>query len=250
MTKSPASGQVRKLLTIAGAFFLLAGSFTQMAWAHYLWIDSRQSKDWLEARSGYGHPDDWDAELAERISSARYGILTPDGKYHPLDLPKDRQKGDYGTEIRQEGSAVIVGRCDDGVSVGADGKKTLTRYSAKRMVGSPADWDRMPAAQQLELEVVPRLTADGIDLEVRSQEKPVSGATVKVYMPDGQIHRDHSDSEGMVHLPKRQAGTYSVVAQRELQEHGKTGDVEYDRVQDYSTLSFTLTESGPARSPL
>lgn len=240
-------GPIAKLAALA---VVLLGA-VQGATAHYLWIESRQTQDWVEARSGFGHPDDWDAEMADRIETARYWVVSPSGELQPLDLPKDKARGDYGTKTPQRGPAAIVGSSDGGVTTGPDGKKTLTRYFAKRMVGAPDDWSRIPGAQPLDLEIVPRLGPDGVDLAVMAGSNPATDIPVKVYMPDGRIMKSKSDSEGLVHLGKAQPGNYSVLAHREREESGEAkSGLRYDRVQEYSTLSFTLTESGPTRTPL
>jgi N-acetylneuraminic acid mutarotase len=121
------------------------------------------------------------------------------------------------------------------------GAPFLLQYYAKTGPAlGQSQWDSIPTAKHLPLDVTPQQAADKVQLTVRWQGEPVAGAEVKVAGGVLEDFTAETNKQGQVEFPASQAGLYSIRARHIENTSGELEGKKYQSIKHYSTLALQV----------
>ncbi len=212
------------------------------AQAHFIWIAVQAGSEGKSEAHVYfaelAEPDD--AKLLDNVKDTKAWTRVPGAEPTVLKLEKQEKDGD--------GSWVSLGVDNSVTAASAVCKygvfergttKGLLQYYAKYLDSTSASYKALLRDEALPLDIVPEV-AEGTSqkLTVLFQGKPAAGSEVLVRAPDGADQKLKTDAEGHATITLGQAGLYSIRAKWEVQEAGKEGDKEYNKIMNYTTLTL------------
>lgn len=220
------------------------------ALAHFLWIKAEpRGEGALGVEAGFGEPLDVDASLADNIEQAEYFVRAADGKETPLVMSLDRSAGVYHAKVDHALPAAAIGVCEYGVvKLGRDPSPSLLRYFAKHLAGSPADWPRLAGSKRLTIEIDAAVAGAGFEFVVLADGKPLDGAEIKLTGPKSKRAVHKTNGNGLVRVPAEGPGEYALFVGRELAAVGSAGGKAYEKIKEYATLSFEVSQGDLARA--
>lgn len=217
------------------------------AQAHFVWVAIDQEASpapvvrvWF---SELAEPDN--AELLDRIQKVEVWA-GPAGQATPLTLTKTLHEGGGGslTAALPQGAAALSAQLCYGV-VTRGGNAMLLHYHARYLDAADVGKPSLARDERLTMQIVPQPAAEGWQLHVVFQGKPVAGSEVVILDPAGNETKKQTDAEGRVQLPRSgKAGLYSIRARWALPESGTYQDKAYQQVVHYATLA--LRDGGAA----
>jgi uncharacterized GH25 family protein len=230
-----------RLLLLAA---LLVAFTAAPAFAHFVWItvarDSSGQEQVQVHFSELAEPDV--AMLLDRITAVKVWGRTSDGKTIPVEKLTKHLNDEVGSLIaaRPADAKAISGTIKYGV-LERRGEVFLLQYHAK-FLDSTADLKSLGRDEKLPLDVVPHAAANGLDLEVLYEGKPVEGSEVVVLDPDGNESTAKTSAEGRISIKAEKPGVHSIRAKWVVKQAGKEGDKEYPQVNHYSTLALRVPQ--------
>jgi hypothetical protein len=206
--------------------------------AHFVWIETKPAASGLLVRSGFGEPEGWDADLAEKIGQTTYRLRTPGG-LKPLSLPLDKTDKEYRTTVTDASANAVIGVTDWGIFSMGKGPAHL-RYTAKSLIGPAASWsDEQPTAD-LRIETLAKLDGKNVVLKVLHLGKPLVGAKIAAYPPGGEKVSLTTGEDGTAQWPTAGAGLYRLYVGTTTKTEGELNGKKFEALSDYTTLTFTL----------
>ena len=237
------------LLTTLGCVGVL--SLTSAARAHFVWVAVQSDQDgkptaavWFNEAAEPGA-----ARLVDRIGPTQAWLHTRDGKSAPLKLTvrRDEQTGGLTAPIcTAAGPYAVEATCRYGVFAHGD-EPLLLHYYAKHLVAATAD-DLLAIgrAEKLHLDIVPRMTPEGLRLAVLWQGKPAVDAVVTVVGPKDNSLEFSTDAKGEATVQNAAAGAYAIRARVIVDGAGELDGKAYKSTHHYSTLTFKLPDASPS----
>lgn len=220
--------------TVVAVVALCAAS----ASAHFVWIDGQPVAGGLLVRSGFGEPDGWDPDLAEKIGQTKYRVRTAAG-LQPLAMPLDKTEKEYRAVVADTAANAVIGVTDWGIFSMGRGPAHL-RYTSKLLIGSPTQWGDDKPTADLRIEALAKLDGKNVVLTVLHLGKPLAGAKIAGYDPSGEKVSLQTGDDGTAVWPTTGAGTYRLYAGTSTKEAGELDGKKFDGLSDYTTLTFTL----------
>lgn len=219
----------------------------QAVQAHFVWVavqsDSPQQP---QAHIWFSElPEADDAALIDKIAQTKAWSRAAGKEGAALTVVKEVKDGGGALIGKLPGDAAAVSaRCAYGV-IERRGMVFRLEYYAKYLDGSSADFKALARDEQLDLDVVPELSAKECKLLVLWKGKPAAGSEIVAFDADGGQHDLKTDDEGVAKLPLGKPGLYSIRAKWVTDESGKDGDKEYKQASHYSTLALRIPENRP-----
>lgn len=220
--------------SVITAVALLASS----AWAHFVWIETKPVDGGLLVRSGFGEPDGWDADLAEKIGQSTYRLRTATG-LKPLSMPLDKTEKEYRAVINDTTANAVIGVTDWGIFTMGKGPSHL-RYTSKTLIGPPAAWGDDKPTADLRIEALAKLDGKDVVLTVLHLGKPLAGAKIAGYNPSGEKVELKTGDDGVAKWPTAGAGSYRLYVGTSTKSEGELNGKKFEGLSDYTTLTFTL----------
>lgn len=206
--------------------------------AHFVWIDTQPVDGGLLIRSGFGEPDGWDPDLAEKIAQTTYRVRTAAG-LKPISLPLDKAEKEFRTVLADASANAVIGVTDWGVFSMGKGPAHL-RYTSKVLLGAPSAWrDDAPTAD-LRIETLAKFDGKQVTLTVLHLGKPLAGAKIAGYRPDGEKVSLLTGDDGTAKWSAAGAGTYRLYVGTSTKAAGELDGKKFDALSDYTTLTYTL----------
>ncbi|MEZ6090074.1 MAG: DUF4198 domain-containing protein [Pirellulaceae bacterium] len=233
--------------------FLLAGVIASLqplsANAHFLWLVQTGDSAEKQLHVYFGElaePDD--PALLDRVVSAKVSQIGPDGEVKPLHVTKGTESLE-ATISRDAGASIFVLTHDLGVISRGD-NTFLLRYYAKTgpALDHPA-WTSIDCGKQLALDVIPRKVGNKIQVEVKWNGEPVSGAQVTAQGPGIDDFEAESDDRGRALFAIGDEGAYSIRVRHIEAASGKSGQDTYDSIRHYTTLALNVGQATAAPTP-
>lgn len=230
-----------KLLTVA----LVIALFPMCAHAHFLWLVRGKNSDATSVLHVYfGElPEADDPALLDRIAGAKLWQVSDSGELKELQLTKGSESLESNLSDNQEASMYIL-RHEYGV-VERGGETFLLRYYAKMgpALGDQA-WSKIDCRKQLDLDVVPQATNEGIVVTVAWEGKPVAQAQVVVASPSGaKDFEGLTDDKGQITFAAGKVGRYSIRARHIESRAGELDGKKFTSVRHYSTLALEVPDA-------
>ena len=235
-------------LLVAAAFALSATA----AQAHFVWVAVHKDA------SGQSQAHVWFSELAEaddaalidKIAQAKVWSRAEGDQRIPLTLVKEVKDGG-GALVGKlpRAASALSARCAYGV---IERRGTIFRleYYAKYLDGASDSFKALSRDEQLDLDVVPELSAKECRLLVLWKGKPAVGSEIVAFDAAGNQRDLKTDEQGVTKLPVGKAGLYSIRAKWVTEESGQEGGKEYKQVNHYSTLALNVPAGKTAASSI
>jgi hypothetical protein len=217
---------------------VLVALFAASAAAHFVWIETKPVDAGLLVRSGFGEPDGWDPDLAEKIGQTTYRLRTPAG-LTPLSLPLDKTEKEYRGTITDATANAVIGVTDWGIFSMGRGPAHL-RYTSKTLIGPSAAWGDDKPTADLRIETLAKLDGKNVVLKVLHLGKPLAGAKINYYPPSGEKADVTTGDDGTALLPTSGAGPYRLYVGTTTKTAGELDGKKFEALSDYTTLTFTL----------
>lgn len=234
-------------LTTASVLWMSGSS----ALAHFVWVDLGGQAD-KPVGLYFGEATMTDsAQLLDRVQQTQLFARDASGEYQQLTLEK-KIDGDLGYWIagpEAEGKVtswnVVEAVCDYGV-LDKGGEIFHLQYSAKYLSQDALASPALTASGKLPLDIVPTLTDNQLQLEVRAVGKPVAGAEVVIMDETNETTTLETDAKGMVAVKDPQQVRYHIRARQIETKQGEQDGKKFDSVRNYSTLVLDLGDQGAA----
>ncbi|MEZ6110734.1 MAG: kelch repeat-containing protein [Pirellulaceae bacterium] len=216
-----------------------------VARAHFLWIVRTVEKNKDERLQVYfsESPEPDDPDLLERVKDAQVWRLDASGAGTPLELSLAGESlfSDLGDRAGEQ--AVFALSRDYGV-ISRGGEKFLLRYYAKTgPAAGHKHWQTHTAAKHLDLELIPSVSGQQIQVQTLWQGKPVADAQVKIAGPGIDEVETASDEAGNVSFRAGEPGLYAIRVRHIESRGGTIGDQAFDSVRHYATLALPVDSS-------
>ncbi|MEW4455422.1 DUF4198 domain-containing protein [Bremerella sp. JC817] len=219
----------------------LVVTFGLSAHAHFVWVALSQPN---QASLYFGEgPEPSEADLLDRVQQSEVFARMADGKYVPLKLEK-LVEGTNGSWTVQQPDAQWQGLeavCDYGV-LAKGGSPFWLKYYAKYIDNTSLANATLCDSQKLPLDIVPSRTADGIQLQVQFDGKPVAEAEVVIQDDAYNETKTKTDAAGNVLLKDAKPVTYTVRAKFVEEKPGDQDGKKYDTIRHYSTVTLNLAD--------
>jgi hypothetical protein len=229
-----------KLLSFACAAAISLSS--ALAQAHFVWVAVQNDS------AGQPQAHVWFSELAEaddaalidKIAQIKAWSRAAGKEGAALTLVKEVKDGGGALVGKLPGDAAAVSaRCAYGV-IERRGMVFRLEYYAKYLDGSSADINTLARDEQLDLDVLPELSAKECKLLVLWKGKPAAGSEIVAFDAAGGQHDLKTDEHGVAKLPLGKPGLHSIRAKWVTEESGRDGDKEYKQANHYSTLALNV----------
>lgn len=246
---------MKSLLIWSTLAIVLQGLAPRATEAHFLWIVQGQPATTSEKSSAaplhvyFGEAAEADdPDLLKGVKGAQVWQLTADGKSRAIKL-KMGEDSLVGTPRSDDQASLFALRHSYGV-IDRGNSRFLLNYYGKTgpALGSPL-WQKVDSGEKLALDIVPGPAADGVQLQIQWQGKPVAGAEVKIQGPglDDELEAT-SSPQGQVNFTIPGGGLYSIRARHIEKKTGTHQDDSYDTVRHYCTLALNVP-AGKAKDP-
>jgi hypothetical protein len=208
------------------------------SFAHFLWIKTITHEGRPHAFLFFGENAlDEAYRLPEALADTKIWRCTADGQRTELPakfLETDDRIG-LVSRLDPSDSAVLEATEQYGVYGTA-----LLVYSAKHVhAGSSDEFNSAGASKELDLDIVPRIHGDELELTVFWKGKPLPDAEVSVVVGDAEAVKNKTDTSGRVKFKPEGDGVVSVLASRmDEQLTGELNDKPYDHGLHYASLTF------------
>jgi len=234
----------RTLISLATVSLTLASASTALA--HYLWIgvDAKAKPNGVanvyfeEApRAGDGH------YLDPFLKHGKVWLRTI-GEPKPQELTtREVTEGEnlrwMAADLSAAGPRAIDSYGKFGVYTYPNDTNVLLHYYAKYVdATSVGELHKLARAEQLDLDIVPRVDGDSVELQLVWNGKPAAGSTVIVRGPNKFNVRPATDADGKVTFKAEHAGTYLIRSSVDLNEPGTDGGREYALIRHQVTLNL------------
>lgn len=235
-------------LTAVCALSAIVGLSTATpARAHFPWL----------ATDGEGHallffgesPEDRTYHVPEAVAAAKVLLLAQEAE--PVEIEMPGVETDEFVGRKSEQPLAAAGALEAEVRYGIY-HGMLLDYYARHLTSADA-----PAAKSgLKLAATPKITADGVELAVTWEGKPVADASVTLIDPEGVPTEVQTDADGVAKFAKPEDGLIGFLyARTDGQAKGEIDGEKYTSAGAYGTLTVQLgapasTEAAaPAASP-
>ena len=209
------------------------------AQAHFVWIETDDSGSQTLVRSGFGEPGGWDPEYIDRLNPCHYWLRTAAG-IKPVKLELDKESQEFRAKLSEERPSAVLAACDFNVFQMGGNPPSWLRYTAKNLVGDPKHWNDTQATPDVRIEVLAAREGDNVQLQVVYLGKPLPGATITAYPPEGEKVELKTVDQGRATWPITGPGLYSCYVGATVVEQGEQGGKKYELLKDYTTLTFTI----------
>ena len=227
---------------MAWAVMVLLAINASNASAHFVWIQTEGGEGQLVVRSGFGEPEGWDPELADRMKSAKFWTRFAGG-LQPLVVPYDAKQEEYRTSVAGSAPSAVIGSCDFGVVQLGSRPASWLRYTAKSLVGEPSTWAEDKPTNDLRIELLAKLDGNRVQLKALHLGQPLADLTIKAQTPKGDNVELKTDTQGVAYWPLAEAGVYGCYVGKTTKEPGESGGKKYEALMDYTTLTFAIAKS-------
>ncbi|MEX0793949.1 MAG: hypothetical protein WD045_12495 [Pirellulaceae bacterium] len=238
-----------RLALLTTGLLLIFGSIAQ---AHFVWLDLGGTKD-KPVGMYFGEATISDsASLLDHVKQTELYGRDSEGNYHRLTMEKqvDGQLGHWvaGPEQKDAEASwkVLEAVCDYGVLAKGDASFQLwyhAKYANKEALSQPA----LLRSEKLGLDVIPTLTDDQLQLEVRAGGKPVADAEVVISDEADKATTLQTDAKGLVTLAQPEMIRYHIRARHIDPVAGEREGKKYDSIRHYSTLVLDLGDAKAAQ---
>lgn len=223
-----------------------------VARAHFLWIVRTVEQNGEQRLQVYfsESPEPDDPDLLERVKDAQVWRLNASGAGTPLKLTlADESLSSKLSDGAGEQDVFALTR-DYGV-IARGGEKFLLRYYAQTgpAVGHK-HWQTHRAANHLDLELIPSVSGQQVQVQTVWQGKPVADAQVKIAGPGIEAIETATDEAGKVTFQAGEPGVYAIRVRHIESRSGTIGDQAFDSVRHYATLALPIDStiaSAPAK---
>jgi hypothetical protein len=231
-------------LACAVSFVLLHST----AEAHYLWLNLDQKSGDHGTTNLYfeGGPGPGDGKYLDPfIERGTTWVRTiKNNKPVPLEMAVIKKPGKrwLASELKVDGPRCIDSFCKWGVY--RYGKTdVLLHYYAKHFdAKSVADKNALARAEQLDLDIVPTFSEDGVELQVLWKGKPAAGRPFKLRGFGGLKKNLTTDEEGRVRFKPLASGFHSMRTSVDEPDNSGTFDgKDYDIARHHCSLTVNLT---------
>ena len=219
--------------------FAAASIFASSALAHFVWIETKPTDAGLLVRSGFGEIDGWDPDFVDRMANSTFWVRSGTG-LKPLSLPLDKKEAEYRTTVADAQANAVLGATDYGIIAFGKSPPSHLRYTAKSLVGLPADWNDAKPTAELRIEVLAKLDGKNVALQVLHLGKPLAAAKIKARTPAGDAVELLTDDQGKALWPTAGAGHYSLYVGTTTNTAGELNGKKFEALKDYATLTFVL----------
>ncbi len=143
---------------------------------------------------------------------------------------------------------MIAGQLDYGVLKRPAQKPFLLRHYSKAVAGTPAEVNALKP-KEARLEIVPRFSAEGVELTALLDGKPMPETTFTTVDQDLSGDELKADTQGRVTFAPPSPGVYSIYVKHVDLTPGEHGGQPYAEVREFATLAFAwpLAPSGADR---
>ncbi len=234
---------MKSLLIWSALAVALQGLTPRAAEAHFLWIvqgqPAKTSAAPLHVYFGEAAEAD-DPDLLGNVQDAKVWQLTADGKPQAIQLKMGEDSLVGAPQAGDQTSLFVLSHAYGVINRGDS--RFLLRYYGKTgpELGSPA-WQKIDAGKQLVLDILPTPAADGVQLQIQWQGKPVAGAEVKIQGPGLEDELEATSSpQGQVRFAIPGGGLYSIRARHIEKKTGTHEGDSYDTVRHYCTLALNV----------
>jgi hypothetical protein len=188
-------------------------------------------------------------DLPEAVATAKVLLLAPDAEPAEIEMPA--AKTEEFTGRKSEKPLAAAGVLEAEVSYGIY-HGMLLDYYARHLTSL----DASAAKSVLKLAATPKITADGVELAVTWEGKPVADATVTLIDPEGVPTEAQTDDAGVAKFAKPDDGLIGFLYLRmDGQAKGEIDGEKYTSAGAYGTLTVQIgtpasTEAAaPGESP-
>jgi len=225
-----------------------------LAQAHFVWlvVEAGPQGQVLVAARFSEAAEAGEAELIEKIAHTQVHARGADGALTLLKLTPSKQGDEGQLQALLAGPAPVAleGSCHYGVvNLGKDGSPKDLHYFARFLDATKPGWESQ-ARSKLPLEIVPRLTSAGLELEVLYKGQSLAETKVVAQSPNGES-QDLTATEGRFKLAVKTGGQYVVRARMAEDIEGELNGKVFKQRLRYATLVIRLPEpksaaAGPA----
>jgi len=229
-------------------------SMVSMAEAHFVWVAVQSDKDgkptaavWFNEGAEAGA-----ARLVDRLAPTQAWLHTKDGKSAPLKLTaqRDEETGSLKAPIAAAAAPYAVeATCRYGIFAHGDEPMLLHYYAKHLEAATAADLAAIGRAEKLPLDIVPRLSPEGLLLTVLWQGKPAADAVVTVVGPKDEEVELTTNAKGEATVKNAAAGNYAIRARVIVDGAGELDGKSYKTTHHYSTLTCKLPAASTAAVP-
>lgn len=231
---------MRRLLITLPALFLLVAPVS----AHYLWITVQKAgeKQTVDLFFEEG-PRPGDGQYLDPfIKRGTTWVRTGTGEAEPVKMAEVKQPGKrwLSTALQSTGPCGITSYGKWGVYRYGELDILLHYYAKHIRVDSAEGLGAFARARELELDLVPSVVGDKVEVLVMWKGKPAVGRTVLVRGP-GVRENPKTNEDGVIRFQIDQPGEYALRTSIELKgEKGTFEGKEYAEVRHHSTLTIKL----------
>jgi hypothetical protein len=205
---------MRTLLRLS--MFSLLFCLSRQAQAHFIWAAVEPNAAGQPvARLWFSEgPYADEARLIEKIAGAQASIRQPGAEAVPLELKAETvdDLGSLAAPVSQQGPYSLEIICDYGVLTRGEASFLLQYYAKHLQADATADLATVSRAQGLPLDIVPKLTAEGVEVTVLWQGQPAADAELNILPAKGAEVAVKTDAQGRATLPREAAGLYAFRA--------------------------------------
>jgi hypothetical protein len=210
--------------------------------AHFLWLKTVTVDGKPQGLVFFNEsPGDETYHFPEKMAKIKLQARSADGKLAEIStttVDTDERVGLLGA---LEGKAPVLQASQQYGIYGT----TLLKYHAKHMRGTTAeDINSAGTSQDLQLEIVPKVKDDEVELTVLWKDKPLAAASLTILDGDEPIAEAKTDGDGKASIKPKSAlvGVYTSTTEKD--SGGELDGKKYKDVTHYATLTFASPGKG------
>lgn len=226
---------VCKTLALAAIALAQAG----IADAHFIWLACKPKPPGAEVRVYFGEDLSGDGEYLGMVKGMSLSSVRGEREGMPIKLTHAKASA-IGKVASWHRQSVFVAMHDMGVFERGDSKFRLKYYAKCGPVASSRTWQSAKTADDLKLDVVPRMTRDEVALQVLFEAKPVAKAQVIASGPGLDGLEVATDDKGTARIKANRPGRYLIRVRHIEPKAGELNGKRYPETRHYTTLTLNV----------